>query len=222
MKNRKHVSVGFIGYPNVGKSSVINTLRGKKVCEAAPIPGETKVWQYVDLTSRVYLIDCPGIVAASAKEDGANDVNKVLKGVVRAEKLDTPEDYIGEIFARVGRDKIHKQYKVPEEAQSWTEPEELLETMAKMWGKLGKGGEPRISPVALRIILDLQRGKLPYFVPPPSSKGFDTNEAANETATAETADDAQDEDHGVEASDDVADEHVRDKGDDTEKQVPRP
>lgn len=31
------------GYPNVGKSSVINTLRAKKVCKVAPIPGETKV-----------------------------------------------------------------------------------------------------------------------------------------------------------------------------------
>ena len=37
------VSVGFIGYPNVGKSSIINTLRSKKVCNVAPIPGETKV-----------------------------------------------------------------------------------------------------------------------------------------------------------------------------------
>ena len=37
------ISVGFIGYPNVGKSSVINTLRKKKVCNVAPIAGETKV-----------------------------------------------------------------------------------------------------------------------------------------------------------------------------------
>ncbi|VDM52818.1 unnamed protein product, partial [Angiostrongylus costaricensis] len=37
------ISVGFIGYPNVGKSSIINTLRKKKVCKTAPIAGETKV-----------------------------------------------------------------------------------------------------------------------------------------------------------------------------------
>ena len=36
-------SVGFIGYPNVGKSSIINALKKKKVCKTAPIPGETKV-----------------------------------------------------------------------------------------------------------------------------------------------------------------------------------
>lgn len=42
-KDKKQISVGFIGYPNVGKSSIINTLRSKKVCKVAPIPGETKV-----------------------------------------------------------------------------------------------------------------------------------------------------------------------------------
>ena len=41
--DKKQISVGFIGYPNVGKSSIINTLKRKKVCNVAPIPGETKV-----------------------------------------------------------------------------------------------------------------------------------------------------------------------------------
>ena len=41
--NKCH-SVGFIGYPNTGKSSIINTLRSKKVCKVAPIAGETKVF----------------------------------------------------------------------------------------------------------------------------------------------------------------------------------
>ena len=43
-KDKKQISVGFIGYPNVGKSSIINTLRSKKVCSVAPIAGETKVY----------------------------------------------------------------------------------------------------------------------------------------------------------------------------------
>ena len=38
------MSVGFVGYPNVGKSSVINALKKRKVCKAAPVPGETRVW----------------------------------------------------------------------------------------------------------------------------------------------------------------------------------
>ena len=41
--DKQQISIGFIGYPNVGKSSIINTLRADKVCKTAPIPGETKV-----------------------------------------------------------------------------------------------------------------------------------------------------------------------------------
>jgi len=89
-KERQSISVGFIGYPNVGKSSVINALKKKAVCKVAPIPGETKVWQYITLTKRIYLIDCPGIVYDS----GETETDKVLKGVVRPERIPDPENYI--------------------------------------------------------------------------------------------------------------------------------
>ena len=49
-----------------------------KVCKVAPIPGETKVWQYITLTKRIFLIDCPGVVYHN--NDTETDV--VLKGVV--------------------------------------------------------------------------------------------------------------------------------------------
>lgn len=44
---RKQISVGFIGYPNTGKSSIINSLRKKNVCSVAPIPGQTKVLPHI-------------------------------------------------------------------------------------------------------------------------------------------------------------------------------
>uniref|UniRef100_A0A452T030 Nucleolar GTP-binding protein 2 n=1 Tax=Ursus maritimus TaxID=29073 RepID=A0A452T030_URSMA len=95
--DKKQISVGFIGYPNVGKSSVINTLRSKKVCSVAPIAGETKVWQYITLMRRIFLIDCPGVVYPS--EDSETDI--VLKGVVQVEKIKTPEDHIGAVLERL-------------------------------------------------------------------------------------------------------------------------
>lgn len=49
-----------------------------KVCKVAPIPGETKVWQYITLTKRIFLIDCPGVVYQN--NDSETDI--VLKGVV--------------------------------------------------------------------------------------------------------------------------------------------
>ncbi len=43
-KDRKNLAVGILGYPNVGKSSLINTLVKKDCCRTAPVPGETKTW----------------------------------------------------------------------------------------------------------------------------------------------------------------------------------
>lgn len=101
-RDKKNISIGFVGYPNVGKSSVINSLKERKVCKAAPVPGETKVWQYVTLTKRIYLIDCPGTVHVT---EGKDDVESVLKGCVRAEKIDQPTYYIPHILEK-GNDLI--------------------------------------------------------------------------------------------------------------------
>lgn len=157
--DKKQISVGFIGYPNVGKSSIINTLRSKKVCKVAPIAGETKVWQYITLMRRIYLIDCPGVVYPSAETDS----EKVLKGVVRVELINNPEDYIEEVLQRVRKEYIQKTYKI----QEWTSHEDFLEKMAFRSGKLLKKGEPDIHIVARMVLNDWQRGKLPFYVPPP-------------------------------------------------------
>lgn len=157
--DKKQISVGFIGYPNVGKSSVINTLRSKKVCKVAPIAGETKVWQYITLMRRIYLIDCPGVVYPSAE----TDTEKVLKGVVRVELVNSPEDYIAALLERVRPEYIRKNYRIDE----WSSPTEFLEKLAMRSGKLLKKGEPDIGSVAKMVLNDWQRGKLPFYVSPP-------------------------------------------------------
>lgn len=160
--DKKQISVGLIGYPNVGKSSVINTLRAKKVCKVAPIAGETKVWQYITLMRRIFLIDCPGIVYPSAE----TDTEKVLKGVVRVELVQNPEDYIEEVIKRVRKEYLMKTYKV----EGWNTATEFLEKLAARTGKLLKKGEPDISQVAKMVLNDWQRGKLPFYVAP---EGFE-------------------------------------------------
>ncbi len=56
------VTVGLIGYPNVGKSSVINSLKRSKTCEVSSVPGCTKNLKEVKLDSQVKLLDCPGVI----------------------------------------------------------------------------------------------------------------------------------------------------------------
>ncbi|CAE7238721.1 Gnl2 [Symbiodinium sp. CCMP2592] len=166
LKEKKHVTVGMIGYPNVGKSSVINTLKRKKVCKAAPVPGETRVWQYIALTKRIYLLDCPGIVPAT-QSDFAQDCAKVLKGVVRAERLKTPSDYIHEVLERVKKPYLLQRYRLPAET-TWRDSEEFLSILGKKMGKLVKGGEADIDTAARIVLYDWQRGRIPYFTAPPN------------------------------------------------------
>ncbi|NXC98896.1 NOG2 protein, partial [Certhia familiaris] len=138
--DKKQISVGFIGYPNVGKSSVINTLRSKKVCSVAPIAGETKVWQYITLMRRIFLIDCPGVVYPS----GDSETDIVLKGVVQVEKIKSPEDHIGAVLERAKAEYIRKTYKI----DSWTDTEDFLEKLAARTGKLLKVEKMEVVPGA--------------------------------------------------------------------------
>ncbi|BAO40036.1 nucleolar GTP-binding protein 2 [Kluyveromyces marxianus DMKU3-1042] len=159
-KDRHQISVGFIGYPNTGKSSIINTLRKKKVCQVAPIPGETKVWQYITLMKRIFLIDCPGIVPPSSK-DTEEDI--LFRGVVRVEHVSNPEQYIPGILKRCKRQHLERTYEI----SGWKDSVDFIEMIARKQGRLLKGGEPDESGVSKQILNDFNRGKIPWFVPPP-------------------------------------------------------
>ncbi|KAL3443459.1 nucleolar GTPase [Aspergillus insuetus] len=162
--DRKQISVGFIGYPNTGKSSIINTLRKKKVCTVAPIPGETKVWQYITLMKRIYLIDCPGVVPPN-QNDTPEDI--LLRGVVRVENVENPEQYIPAVLKRVQPKHLERTYGIKDPGG----PIEFLSILARKGGRLLRGGEPDLDGVAKMVINDFLRGKIPWFTPPPFTPG---------------------------------------------------
>ncbi|KAJ6136583.1 NGP1NT-domain-containing protein [Penicillium capsulatum] len=164
--DRKQISVGMIGYPNTGKSSIINTLRKKKVCTVAPIPGETKVWQYVTLMKRIYLIDCPGVVPPS-QHDTEEDI--LLRGVCRVENVENPEQYIPAVLRRVQPRHLERTYGIKEPSDSI----DFLSRLARKGGRLLKGGEPDLDGVAKMVINDFLRGKTPWFTPAPKGDGDD-------------------------------------------------
>jgi len=177
--DRAQITVGFIGFPNVGKSSIINTLRKKQVCTVAPIPGETKVWQYVALMRRIFLIDSPGIVYPA----GDSETDLILKGVVRVERVEDLTIHIDEMLRRVRKDHIARQYGISQ----WNNAEDLLEKLARQTGRLLGGGEPDLNSVAKSILRDWQRGRLPHFVMPP----FEDDEAQTAKQQAEEAREAE-------------------------------
>jgi len=194
--DKKQISVGFIGYPNSGKSSIINTLKSKKVCKVAPIAGETKVWQYISLMKKIYLIDCPGVVYPV----GETETDKVLKGVVRVENLKTPEDYIPALLDRVKPEYIIRQFGIDQ----WDDHNDFLEKLARKTGKLWKGAEPDVKTVAKQILNDWQRGRLPYFVKPPAMEAEGGEGGVQEASAAvDTADAVGEPTDGNAASENV-------------------
>mmetsp|Transcript_14612 Transcript_14612/g.41110 ORF Transcript_14612/g.41110 Transcript_14612/m.41110 type:complete len:708 (-) Transcript_14612:179-2302(-) len=191
--DKKAISVGFVGYPNVGKSSVINALRTKKVCKTAPVPGETKVWQYVTLMKRIFLIDCPGVVYNKTQD---SDVDTVLKGVVRVENLEDASEYIAPVLARVKPEYLMRAYKV----KPWRDAEDFLTQIATKSGKLLKGGDPDLNTAARMVLYDWQRGKIPFFYLPPDYTPEDNEKAQQELempAEAVEPEDARDAEGGL-------------------------
>nr|WCZ58326.1 nucleolar GTP-binding protein 2 [Paratrimastix eleionoma] len=156
--DKKNISVGFVGYPNAGKSSIINALMHRKVCKVAPLPGETKVWQFVSLMGRVFLIDCPGIVQQVTE----SETDIVLKGVVRIGNLQDAAEHIDQVLDRVKKEYLQRLYKL----EDWTDSTDFLTKVCKNSGRLLKGGEPDLNTAAKVVLNDWQRGRIPYFVVP--------------------------------------------------------
>lgn len=117
----------------------------------APIPGETKVWQYVTLMKRIYLIDCPGIVPQN-HHDAPTEL--LLRGVVRVEKVEHPEQYIPAVLKRVKKHHMAKTYDLSD----WNDDHILfLELLARKGGRLLKGGEPDVDGVAKMVLNDFSK-----------------------------------------------------------------
>ncbi|KAI4606577.1 GTPase required for pre-60S ribosomal subunit nuclear export and maturation [Alternaria ethzedia] len=165
--DRKQVSVGMVGYPNTGKSSIINTLRKKKVCVVAPIAGETKVWQYITLMKRIYMIDCPGIVPPNQND---TDTDLLLRGSVRVENVEYPAQYIEEVLKRVQPRHLQRTYDI-KDSDYKGDAVAFLENLCRKSGRLLKGGEADIDGAAKMVLNDWIRGKLPWFTPPPYKEG---------------------------------------------------
>ncbi len=148
---RRPAKVGVVGYPNVGKSSLMNRLAGRRAAKVSPVPGQTKNVQWVTLGD-ILLYDTPGVVPQSER-----GVSLVLKSAVAAQSIPSPEPIALEIIGR-SMEAAAAHYDVP--LRKTDDAEKLLIKIAKRRGRLLKGGEPDLDTMARLVINDFQRGKL--------------------------------------------------------------
>ena len=115
---------------------------------------------------RIYLIDCPGIVPPS-NNDSPEEI--LLRGVVRVENVENPEQYIAAVLKKSKPQHIQRTYGI----EGFETATEFLKLLARKGGRLLKGGEADVDGAAKMVLNDFVRGKIPWFTPPPVVEGQD-------------------------------------------------
>ncbi|MHA1753729.1 MAG: GTPase [Candidatus Helarchaeota archaeon] len=159
LTKKRPVRVCLVGYPNVGKSSIINALRKKKVAPTSPLAGFTHGKKYIKLAKGdIFLIDTPGVIPF----DEESEVELVLRGAIRPDKIYHLLDAVDKILSIVSKDELFNKYGI-----NYTNTNEFLEKMAYKRGRLGAKGIADIKSAAKILINDFQRGRIKYYFDPP-------------------------------------------------------
>ncbi|KAJ3194915.1 Guanine nucleotide-binding protein-like 3 [Irineochytrium annulatum] len=158
------ITVGVIGYPNVGKSSVINSLKRSKACNVGSTPGVTKVTQEIHLDKNIKLLDCPGIVF-SKSESGRDNAEVLLRNCVKVELMEDPIAPVELIVSKCKVQDLMIMYNLP----AFSNAREFLIHLARQRGKLRKGGIPDLDNTARSILNDWNTGRIPYYTIPPAT-----------------------------------------------------
>lgn len=167
----EQLTIGLVGYPNVGKSSTINTiLRNKKVSVSAT-PGHTKHFQTLYVEPGLCLCDCPGLVMPSFVSTKAE---MICSGILPIDQMRDHVPAVSLICQTIPRHVLEGTYGIniirPREDEDPDRPptsEELLTAYGYMRGFMTSHGQPDQPRSARYILKDYVNGKLLYCHPPP-------------------------------------------------------
>ncbi|KAB5551187.1 P-loop containing nucleoside triphosphate hydrolase protein [Coniochaeta sp. 2T2.1] len=184
---KRAISVGVIGYPNVGKSSVINALLSRlggsrggnshAACPAGAEAGVTTSIRRVKIDSKLTLLDSPGIVFPSASSVGENPnafipknkteahAHLVLLNAIPPKNIDDPVPAVTLLLKRLSAaglmDKLEAVYDLPSlVTNNGDATTDFLVQVARKRGRLGRGGVPNINAAAMTVVTDWRDGRI--------------------------------------------------------------
>jgi nuclear GTP-binding protein len=192
---KRAVSVGVIGYPNVGKSSVINALLSRmsgkggsssKACPAGAEAGVTTSIRSVKIDSKLTLLDSPGVVFPSSsstqsaglvslKNATEAHAHLVLLNAVPPKQIDDPMPAVTLLLKRLSASpdlmqKLTSVYDIPAPLPDRADGDittDFLVQVARKRGRLGRGGIPNLSAAAMTVVTDWRDGRIQGWVEPP-------------------------------------------------------
>ncbi len=149
------------GFPKVGKSSIINVLKGRSSASTSPVPGNpgyTRHFQLYRIDRNLYILDSPGILPVEG-----GPLEMAIRGYP-PEELKNPVEVAVSLLERALRSNpgiVKRVYGIEE-----TDPIKILEQLAEKRGWRFKDGEPNVEEAARQVIRDYHRYKLVFYVTP--------------------------------------------------------
>jgi ribosome biogenesis GTPase A len=154
----KPLRILIVGIPNVGKSTLINTLCGRRIAKVGDKPAITRSAQQVDLRNGIMLYDTPGVLAPNL-EDQRGALCLAATGAIGDNAMDHEQvaAFVGDFLLERYPQHLVERYRLKDMPENG---ESLLEEVGRLRGCLATGGVVDRQRAAELLLNDLQGGRL--------------------------------------------------------------